>query len=272
MLAMNVEADVSRTQVGYISEYTLNMREEPTTNSAKIGSIPANTLFRVYDYDYSHLWGREVMTDNWVYIGNAKLYTDDVEYEAVTKANVNLRKGPSTNYSKITTIPSGSKINVLSTKGSWSEVKYNDKTGWLMSKYITTYMNDNPLFDNEVLYTTANVNIRKGPGTSYKRICTIPLNSKAVVLGTENGWYHVKCNEIDGWISGKFLDRDIPEEYSVGTTTTALNLRSKSTTASSKIVTMPKGATVKIISFMDGWAEVKYNGHHGYCSLKYIKY
>lgn len=273
MLAMNTAMEASiNNQVGYISEYNLNLREEPTTNSKKIGQLKANTLFRIYDYDITHTWGREVLTDNWVYLGYAKLYTDDVKYEAKTNKNVNFRKGPGTNYARITTIPSGTKLDLLSTNGAWSEVKYNNKTGWVMSKYITTHISCNPLYDNEVLYTTANVNIRKGPGTGYKKICTIPKNSKATVIEDKDGWYHVKCNEIDGWISGRYLDRDMPEEYSVGTTTTALNLRSKPTTASSKIVTMPKGATIKIVSLMDGWAEIKYNGHHGYCSLKYIKY
>lgn len=52
--------------------------------------------------------------------------------------NVNFRKGASTNSALITTIKnSGTKVEKLGVSGSWTKVKYNGKTGYIYSSYIS---------------------------------------------------------------------------------------------------------------------------------------
>lgn len=56
--------------------------------------------------------------------------------QAQTTANLNLRKGPSTNQAIITTIKKGSTVEVLEVLGSWSKITYGNKTGYSSNKYL----------------------------------------------------------------------------------------------------------------------------------------
>ncbi len=50
-----------------------------------------------------------------------------------------------------------------------------------------------------------NVNIRKGNGTQYGRIVTLPYGNRLEYVATaENGWHAVVVNDQVGWISGNF--------------------------------------------------------------------
>lgn len=54
---------------------------------------------------------------------------------------------------------------------------------------------------------TNNLNIRSGPGTSYKVVGTASYEEILVVLGVEDGWVHVR-NEagVEGYVSESFIE------------------------------------------------------------------
>lgn len=58
----------------------------------------------------------------------AKTYT--------TTSNLNMRRGASTKYKSVTTIPKGKVVTFVSASGSWYKVKYGSKTGYVSSKYL----------------------------------------------------------------------------------------------------------------------------------------
>ena len=50
-------------------------------------------------------------------------------------------------------------------------------------------------------------NVRSGPGYDYGVIGGISEGSDVTVIGDiDNGWWHIRTDEIDGYIGGKFLD------------------------------------------------------------------
>ena len=55
-----------------------------------------------------------------------------------TKANLNIRSGPSTSYYVKTTIPKGSEIKYLKASNGWYKVQYKNIIGWVSSLYVTT--------------------------------------------------------------------------------------------------------------------------------------
>ena len=54
---------------------------------------------------------------------------------------------------------------------------------------------------------TNNLNIRSGPGTSYKVVGTASYEEILIVLGVEDGWVHVR-NEagVEGYVSESFIE------------------------------------------------------------------
>jgi hypothetical protein len=51
--------------------------------------------------------------------------------------NVNLRQGPGTNYTVITTIPAGAPVNVGGCSGQWCQVAWRGQTGYVIATSLT---------------------------------------------------------------------------------------------------------------------------------------
>ena len=72
-----------------------------------------------------------------------------VNYGYVTSDNgksVNFRKSPNTKASRITRHPDldvGTQVEILGVEGEWTKIKYDNYTGYMLSKYITTVQTPN---------------------------------------------------------------------------------------------------------------------------------
>lgn len=64
--------------------------------------------------------------------------------------------------------------------------------------------------DENVVYcrvtASSSLNVREGPGTSYKVVTTAKRNETLVFLGVEDGWAHVrKESGQEGYVSGSYI-------------------------------------------------------------------
>lgn len=64
-------------------------------------------------------------------------------------------------------------------------------------------------------YTTGNLNMRTGPGTSYPVITTLPLGANVTVFGCTAGynWCDAAYGNIKGWVSGNYLTYAVTGRY-----------------------------------------------------------
>lgn len=66
------------------------------------------------------------------------------------------------------------------------------------------------------------VNVRSGPSTEHAVVGQLTRGTVADVDGYENGWYHINCNGISGWMIGDYIsvrevsDADRYADRSVG--------------------------------------------------------
>ena len=204
----------------------------------------------------------------------------------VTTANVNFRTGASTSASRITTIPKGTKVEVIDKSISgWYKVNYNGKTGYLSSQYVSINgsVTNPPATSSETGVTTANVNFRTGASTSASRITTIAKGTKVEVIDKSiSGWYKVNYNGKTGYLSSQYISlggNTAPEQPSTppatssetGITTANVNFRTGASTSASRITTIAKGTKVEVIDkSISGWYKVNYNGKTGYLSSQYV--
>jgi uncharacterized protein YraI len=58
-----------------------------------------------------------------------------------------------------------------------------------------------------IAYTTANLNMRAGPGTNYPVIATVPRGGGVTIFGctADFGWCDAAFTNVKGWVSGKYL-------------------------------------------------------------------
>lgn len=128
--------------------------------------------------------------------------------------------------------------------------------------------------------TTANLNMRSGPGTSQRILLTIPKGRQMVFVSSKNGWYEVQYGGKQGYVSGTYVRSEHVVEPQIrleatpanGTlkTTTALNMRIGPGTGYGRVGSMPKGAVVSFSEIRSGWYKVNYNGKTGYASGRYL--
>ncbi len=67
-------------------------------------------------------------------IGVTNIFADSTG--VVTASKLNVRKGPSTKYSRIGYLYKNKSVEILSTNGSWYKVNFNGKEGWVSKEYI----------------------------------------------------------------------------------------------------------------------------------------
>ena len=145
-----------------------------------------------------------------------------------TTARVNFRSGPGTNYSVVAVASSGTLATITGSpvaSGSylWYPMEITGVgSGWIASNYLSLVAMGNPeptktptplggIGIGETVYTTANLNIRTGPGTGYSPIGVAPKGTAAVVTGSaikvgSTYWFPLDVSGLGaGWASGSYL-------------------------------------------------------------------
>ncbi|RID81750.1 peptide-binding protein [Mesobacillus zeae] len=129
-----------------------------------------------------------------------------------------MRTGASTSYSVVMTVPQGKKVTATEKVGSWYKVSYTyssngssvTKSGWMSSDFLAFATTK---FTKTTYKTTDNLNLRTGPGTSYKTIMTIPLGKIVSSSERMGSWYKVAYTYTlngtsvtkYGWVNGSYL-------------------------------------------------------------------
>ena len=200
---------------------------------------------------------------------------------ATVTENVNFRTGPSTSYSSITVISKGSSIEVLSTSGNWVNAKYNGKTGYIYKDYVSNSTSTSETTQTtKYVNTTAGLNVRTGPSTSYAKRVTLSYGHSVNVLSTSNVWSKINYNGSTGYVSSQYLQSTKPSSSSSSetsqtvkyvNTTSGLNMRTGPATSYAKITTIAYGQSVNVLSTSNGWSKINYSGSTGYVSSQYLQ-
>ncbi len=144
----------------------------------------------------------------------------------VSSNSLNVRSGPSTNYSILTSLSYGDDVEVLeSTNYYWKKVSVAGTTGYVYSSYLsysppsysssdyftapsTNYPKDNfnTLSNSYNTYSTTNyvntstLNVRSGASTNYSVVTTLSYGDQVeVVSGGNTSWTKVKVSYFDGY-------------------------------------------------------------------------
>ncbi|MFT4039170.1 MAG: SH3 domain-containing protein [Thermomicrobiales bacterium] len=201
----------------------------------------------------------------------------DAEVADAQGDSVNIRDQPSYSGSVITSVPEGWLVNVVdgpftddSDGTLWYQVVGNGLTGYMLSDYLRTP--DGSVSAAAVMTTTAALNLRSGPGTTYSVLLVMPNGATVNTTGTtQNGFSQLTYNGTTGWASTQYLSGG------TGSTTAtvidgSLNLRSGPATTYSVVTVMPDGATVTITGALtNGFYPVRYGSLTGYAFAQYLQ-
>lgn len=128
-----------------------------------------------------------VTTDNWYIVTTA----------------MNFRTGPSTGYSIIRKLSSGTPLKLITkVDANWLKVSADGQNGYVSAKYAE------PVVYPLAKYITFDpVNMRTGPSTTYSIITRLEAKTVVTLIKkTSSTWYKVLANGKVGYVSAKYLN------------------------------------------------------------------
>ena len=122
----------------------------------------------------------------------------------VTASSLRLRASPSTSGKTLAYASKNEVVVLLSKSGSWYKVLYNLQEGYMHQDYldVSTVKNVELGYGN-VNYSK--VNMRTGPGTSYKAIGKSSQGDLAYIIGMNKQWYKVIWGDEICYIRSDYL-------------------------------------------------------------------
>ncbi|WP_338912983.1 SH3 domain-containing protein [Clostridium perfringens] len=205
--------------------------------------------------------------------------------EIISSEDIGLRKGADSSHEIITSIPSGTRVNIIDkVSKDWYKVSYKDFTGYLQAKDIRV-LGDELNQDNVGLISANQLNVRTSPNENGQVIGTLHKNDKVNVLDKSiDGWYKIDFNGRRAYVSSKYVNlisyknnevkKEVKKEPIEGigkvNINTALNVRQAATNNSKIIGSLKGGEKVNIISENNGFYKIEFNNSYGYVYSKYI--
>lgn len=206
--------------------------------------------------------------------------------------DVRVRSGAGTKYSVIATCDKGEKMPITGASGTWYEVSYNGKTGYVSSDYVKVSVGtaastatkptqsssssasaSTSGFKGAVIGTS--VRMRSQPNTNCETLGYYSNGVTMTVLGSVKDWYKVSYNGKTGYISAQYMRITPDESYSPAKSGTVsgndVRMRMGPSTAFASLGTYDKSVSVKVSGKIGSWYEVSINGKYGYMSADYIK-
>ncbi len=136
---------------------------------------------------------------------------DQIPGSYITTTTINVRRGPGTNYEIVAKIPTGIRVQVVGKEGNWLKVesKHGNPPGYIDARYVRPaggQAQSTAPSVSGIYKTTADVNVRRGPGLNYEVVAKIPKDTEVEVVGTEGNWLKVqsKHGNPPGYIERSF--------------------------------------------------------------------
>lgn len=116
-----------------------------------------------------------------------------------------MRESPDTASKVLKQLKEGNQLIVLESNNGWYKVISDGLTGWVSGAYVKRTQEQTVTVQYGKI-TGKNVNLRKGPGTSYGVICRLNKGDVLTVTELSDNWYKVKTSAgLVGWICSLYI-------------------------------------------------------------------
>lgn len=224
-----------------------------------------------------------------------------------TTDSLNMRSGPSTSNTIITTVGAGNTVEIMGDpQNGFYPARYGGNKGWMFGEWLTIGTTPTPppsqpggsngLVPGAAARTTTRLTLRSEPSTASTALTVLVNGATVEITGApQNGFYPVKYGNSTGWMHGDWLttqgagvpgppseaplpNPDAPGGVQVGDTvvgtmyvSTGLNLREGPGTNYNAIVVMPGGISVSVMgSPVNGFYPLTFHGTKGWASGDYL--
>lgn len=115
-------------------------------------------------------------------------------YGMVTATQLNIRSGPNAKNTKEGMVSGGNILPIYEETQGWARISMTHSR-WVSSKYLQRV--------EKGAITTDVLNVRTGPGTSYRALDTVKKGDQVIIYERKGNWCRIDLNEK--WVSGKYI-------------------------------------------------------------------
>ena len=194
--------------------------------------------------------------------------------------NLNVRAKPSTSSKIIGGLSRGQAVTGISTSKGWTKIKFGTGPAYVSSQYLSKSATLAPSSASAVgaglvKITTANLNLRKGPGLSYDVIRVLREGTRVTTTGkASRGFAELVNGSSTGWASMQYLvsaTSGLPAIVGTRKATADLDIRTSSGSDAKTVAEVKKGTKLSVTGVVqNGRAQIIYQNKVRWVTAKYL--
>jgi uncharacterized protein YgiM (DUF1202 family) len=214
-----------------------------------------------------------------VILGLLSVQTASATTQMTAAVGVNIRSGSTTNSKILGGLYRGQTVTAISSAEGWTKIKFAGSTAYVASKYLTKgskLPGPRSIGPGSVKITTTALNLRTGPGLSYKVIKVLNEGARVTMTGkTARGWAQLVSGKSTGWSSMQYLAGSTtgkPAIIGTRVATADLDIRTTSGADSRTVAEVKKGTALSVTgAIQNGRAQIIYKGAIRWVTARYLK-
>jgi len=191
---------------------------------------------------------------------------------------LNIRSGASTKTAILGGLYRGQTVSAISSANGWTKIKFADSTAYVASKYLSKGKDlpqSKRIGAGTVKITTTALNLRTGPGLSYRVIKVLKDGARVPMTGkTARGWAQLVNGKSTGWSSMQYLASSTtgrPAIIGKRMATADLDIRTTSGAGGRTVAEAKKGTALSVTgAIQHGRAQIIYKGAVRWVTAKYL--
>lgn len=285
LLAMLIALPAMAATTQVIATGNVNVRSGPGTNYTKLGQLKKDEV--VISTGTTGDWTQIEYKDGTAYVSST--YVSPVgstggsssstsKGSAQATGNVNVRKGPGTNFGKLGQLKKGDILPYTALANGWYEVEYKDGTAYVSAQYMRTTTSGGSTGGTSTTGTQmealANVNVRSGPSTKHSKLGQLKKGQTVAKTGVSSNWVMIDYNGKIGYVRDDYLIAIISSTPTPTPTATvnstyvtavrATTIRSTASASARAVGYMDVGDKVTYLADEGLWYKVQLGGTVGY--------
>ena len=206
------------TKTVYTTE-NLKVRAQPNTSAEVLGTLKKGTKVETYGlkdgwYEIKYEGKTGYISAKYTTETDPSTPTPTPETKTVyTTENLKVRAQPNNSAEVLGTLKKGTKVETYGLKDGWYEIKYEGKTGYISAKYTTETDPSTPQPSPSpvlTVYTKEDLRVRAKPDNTSTVLGVLKKGTAVETLDEINGWYLIKYNNQDGYISKAYTTTEKP--------------------------------------------------------------
>ncbi|WP_456278161.1 SH3 domain-containing protein [Bacillus sp. AK128] len=137
--------------------------------------------------------------------------------------------------------------------------------------------------NSKVVINVNSLNVRSGPGLSYKAVASVNQNEQYEVLAKEGDWFQIKIsNQLNGWVAGWLVTEQKPGSGNANESTTekieklestadGLRIRKGPGTSFQVVGSVDKGDVLEFQERSENWVKISFKNYVGWVHSDYVK-